>query len=517
MNLRFVIVLILAGVVYSANFWGYPIYILDEAKNAACAMEMRQRNDWVVPTFNNELRTDKPPLHYYFMRAGYSVFGINAFAARLFSVLLGIGTVLAVYLFGRKLINEGAAFYAALIMICSLHLTVQFHLAVPDPYLIFFFVTGLLCFCYAYQFQKILYYYLFYGCIALAFMAKGPVAPALTGLIVLVFLIIRKDFSMVSLNKVKLWTGALLFLLIAMPWWILVGMETNGEWIKGFLFEHNLGRYTATMEGHRGIPGLAIVIVFAGMLPFSVWLPQAIRLAFKKNKENSLVLFSLIVMIIITLFFSFSKTLLPTYLGPCLPFVALLLGWYFNEVKANPSSSKLISPVIAVIISMALPVVGYLGLKADNQLTEIAPFSFLLVAGTVDALFMLYFMIRDSFEKGIYALMAGQIIMNILVFYLVVPSLLKTNPVSQSLSLIDQKPLLIYIQSNPAYIFNVGHPVPVAQSREEVARFIHEHPNGRVLTRASHLQDLTDLELIKEFEGKDLFENPVTVVLKRKN
>ena len=60
-----------------ANFWGFPIYILDEAKNSACAMEMMQRGDWVVPTFNGVLRTDKPPLHYFFMISAFEMFGIS--------------------------------------------------------------------------------------------------------------------------------------------------------------------------------------------------------------------------------------------------------------------------------------------------------------------------------------------------------------------------------------------------------------------------------------------------------
>ncbi len=76
-----------------------PIYILDEAKNAQCAREMLQKQDFIVPTFNGELRTDKPVLHYYFMMAAYSIFGVNEFAARFFSVILGCLTVLLTYFF----------------------------------------------------------------------------------------------------------------------------------------------------------------------------------------------------------------------------------------------------------------------------------------------------------------------------------------------------------------------------------------------------------------------------------
>ncbi|HET6540195.1 MAG TPA: glycosyltransferase family 39 protein, partial [Chryseolinea sp.] len=75
MKLRFYIIVVLSIVVYSSNLGGFSIYILDEAKNASCAMEMMQRDDLIVPTFNGKLRTDKPPLHYYFMIASYKAFG----------------------------------------------------------------------------------------------------------------------------------------------------------------------------------------------------------------------------------------------------------------------------------------------------------------------------------------------------------------------------------------------------------------------------------------------------------
>ena len=49
----------------------YLIYILDEARNSEAAREMFVSGDYLVPYFNGELRTDKPPLHYYFMILGY--------------------------------------------------------------------------------------------------------------------------------------------------------------------------------------------------------------------------------------------------------------------------------------------------------------------------------------------------------------------------------------------------------------------------------------------------------------
>jgi 4-amino-4-deoxy-L-arabinose transferase-like glycosyltransferase len=56
-----ILITIISFVLISSNIGGLYIYALDEAKNSVCAREMLERGDLIVPTFNHELRTDKPP------------------------------------------------------------------------------------------------------------------------------------------------------------------------------------------------------------------------------------------------------------------------------------------------------------------------------------------------------------------------------------------------------------------------------------------------------------------------
>ena len=89
---------------------GSRLWDRDETRNARCAVEMQQRDDWVVPTFNDELRDAKPVLLYWLIRCSYAIFGINEFAARFPSALLGLGTILATYMIGRRLFNAQVGF-----------------------------------------------------------------------------------------------------------------------------------------------------------------------------------------------------------------------------------------------------------------------------------------------------------------------------------------------------------------------------------------------------------------------
>src|SRR5262245_36676038 len=87
--------LLVAVVGVLAIFFGLgdaKLWDRDEPRNARCAKEMMDRGDWVVPTFNGQLRTHKPALTYWIMIASYRTFGVNEFAARFGSASLGIGT-----------------------------------------------------------------------------------------------------------------------------------------------------------------------------------------------------------------------------------------------------------------------------------------------------------------------------------------------------------------------------------------------------------------------------------------
>src|SRR5690625_7363242 len=91
----YILIFFTAVILCFINLGGHPIYILVEAKNAEAASEMFVNNDWLVPTFNGELRTDKPPLHYWFMMISSKFFVVRAFSASLLSSVFGVFSILS--------------------------------------------------------------------------------------------------------------------------------------------------------------------------------------------------------------------------------------------------------------------------------------------------------------------------------------------------------------------------------------------------------------------------------------
>lgn len=71
-----------------------PPMPIDETRYLAVAWEMRHGGDWLVPHLNGELYSQKPPLLFWLINAGWSIAGLNGWSARLVTLgcsLLSLG------------------------------------------------------------------------------------------------------------------------------------------------------------------------------------------------------------------------------------------------------------------------------------------------------------------------------------------------------------------------------------------------------------------------------------------
>ena len=60
-------------------------------------------------------------------------------------------------------------------------------------------------------------------------------------------------------------------LLVAAPWYIAVGIKTDGAFLREFFVTHNLDRATSAMEGHRGAPWYYPLAMLVGFFPWSIF------------------------------------------------------------------------------------------------------------------------------------------------------------------------------------------------------------------------------------------------------
>lgn len=414
-NVSLLMVTLASAVVLLSNLGGPRLWDRDEPRNASCAAEMLERGDWVVPVMNSELRTHKPVMLYWVTMVFYSLGGVNEFTARLGSALAGVGAALLTYAIGNRLFSSKAAFWGAISLATMLMFNVAARAATPDSLLIFFIVSTLAAFVYALTWTEtpsrgqlpLGMAAVMYLAASGAVLTKGPIGLILPLAIAGAYLMSLgyefpqladrtwKAFFKQVLSAVlqtpkrffiALWQlrplmGAAIVAVVAIPWYVWVAVRTNGEWPNGFFFEHNLHRFNESMEGHGGSIFYYPVALLVGSFPWSALLIPICLLLRKEwpAEQRRGIIFCLCWVGVIVGLFSLAQTKLPSYITPCYPGLALVVGWFLARVTepvAIQSRQWTIASGVVLIVTgigmfVGLPIAATMFLPGEQWLAAL--------------------------------------------------------------------------------------------------------------------------------------------------
>ena len=326
---RFVHILLLlaVGSALAFPFLAAPsLWDDDEGVNAECAREMAEAGTWIVPVFNWELRTAKPVLLYWLLRASYDAFGTNEFAARLPSALAYLGSILLTYSLGRRMLDPATGLLAGVIAASTLELVKLGRAVTPDSTLVFCLLLYFWAFWRGHDNGGRRWFVPCGVASGLAMLAKGPVGLLLPAAVVGFHLLQHRELGRMLDRRMT--GGVAAWILVAVPWYGLVTAETRGEWTRAFFLKENLGRSTEPMESHGG-PWLYYLPVLAVFLaPWSSFLLATLRDAWLRAKaggpEARALRFLLVWVAVVVVGFSLSATKLPHYVAPAYPALAIL-------------------------------------------------------------------------------------------------------------------------------------------------------------------------------------------------
>lgn len=516
------LVFVLCCALCFANVWGYPISILDEAKNTEAAREMFFGNHF-LPTFNGFLRTDKPPLHYFFMQISYTVFGINPFGARIFSALAGGFLGLVFFRYTARFTSKDMGLFSTFILYSSFFWLNEFHLAVPDPYLILFLSIAWLSFYDFTKHKKKSALFIFYSMIGLATLTKGPVAIGLSGLVALLFIIYKREISLKKIIKYRPFLGGLWVLIIAAPWFIWIHYATEGAFTQGFFVEHNLRRFSTTMEGHGGTFIVTLAFVFLGLFPFSLFLPQAIYHVYKFYKKNEFIAFCGIVSGVVIGFFCLSGTRLPNYTLPAMPFLAIIIAHFFEEYISLKSYKKwgiILSSSIISLVTLAIPVAVFILFKGKELSVYKWTFGILLLVLSGSYIYLIFnYLNKNNLPKFIYTIGAGWMLFSMIIFYFIFPQLWGMSPfVSAQKKIEPTSPIVVYKNYDPAFNINFKKTFKVYHDLDKLKNQLKKDPNTYGLTRnrniSTHSLEKKGFSII--LQEQTVFEGYKTIIFKIK-
>lgn len=324
------------------------------------ARSMIVRSDFVHPYWENAYFFSKPILSLWLMAAGMLVADVNApergiavyteWAVRTPFALLAMGGVLLVYLAVARTMNRRAGIWAAVILAtCPLYFFLARQAMVDMPFVSL--NTMALCSLMIALFSKERvrdgWLYAFYAFAGLAILAKGLLGLALPGAAVVGYILLSGDWRV--LTRVRLFTGALVTVAVAAPWYVAMILfdgkddESKTFFQRFFIHDHfkrlgfdpTKGQFIAGV--HTTTPNSTFVYYLEqlgyGMFPWVAAIPGALAWLLRPaepveepERERRARLFVIAWMLTSFAFFAFVATKFHHYIFPALPPLVMLLS-----------------------------------------------------------------------------------------------------------------------------------------------------------------------------------------------
>jgi len=369
-----------------------------ESYYPAAVREMVEAHSYIVPQMNYQIYFSKPIMTFWLLSSAYHIFGVNEFAGRFFGALFGVALTLAVYAVTRAIGGVRAGLLAGLLFAGSPLVLEYFRISSVDAFFTSFLGLAFCSLLMVVSAGRARWWPAIYISLALAVLTKGPAALVLFGAGLVVSLVaLRPPMSTLRFwsNKLHPFLGTAALLAVAAPWYVAVGLATKWLFLKVFFVYENLGR----ASGHTNLRAWYwwryIVVVAAGLLPWSVYLPAAYFDTFKSFLKRNIQqpcehpesapsldakVISVCSALTIILLFTISKTQMEPYILPAVAPLAIATALFAQQWSKDGAAgfgrwtvekfslvAMILGPLLAVASTVAAFVVKDQSLPAWSR------------------------------------------------------------------------------------------------------------------------------------------------------
>ncbi len=363
--------LVLAILLFRPGQSSMPPVDRDEPRYAQATMQMVESGNYVDVRFQDQPRYLQPAGIYWLQSLSVRAFGgpgiRQIWIHRVPSMLGAIAAVLLTALLGSRLFGRPVGIMAAVLLASCVLLGFEARLATIDATLLAVVLLGQLALSTVYLGRdgppRIGPALLFWAALGIGVMLKGPViALVLFGTLAALAVSERQVRWMRRLRPLP---GVLLMLVIALPWFIAIGVISGGDFFSRSVGHNFLGKVAQAQQAHGLPPGYYVV-----MFPLMFW-PGAL-VAVRglpwvwRTRRDPRVRFLLCWIVPTWLTFEVVATKLPHYVLPTYPAVAMLAaaaalapgGWALRSwQRALFLVFCAIWLVVGVVLSVGLPAV----------------------------------------------------------------------------------------------------------------------------------------------------------------
>ncbi len=301
--------------------------------------------------WNKEPFFDKPPLYFWLSGATMKVFGVGEFAARLPSVMAGLGTGVVLYFLAIVLFNKSTAILAFIVFTSTIGFLFRARTGNLDALFTFFILASILSFYKFYQ-QKLVKWSIAMGVIlGLGFLTKGALI-FLFPLLSLLYIIPRRRHRLLNLPFL---TGSIFIGIAISLTWVLFTFLNNGyPFIESFL-ANQLGKISTSSLFWKNFSLEYIWHLKSGLkLWFIPFIAGFIYVFLKWRNSHKIILIIYFVSLFIVLSFSENKS--NWFLMPLYPITALAIAYSLNVLgkKIGKKGTVIIIMISFFISSLQL-------------------------------------------------------------------------------------------------------------------------------------------------------------------
>ena len=476
----------------------------DESRYIQATVQMLETKDFVNINFLESPRLKKPPGIYWLQAISAvgikNIFFLDSAPIWAFRIPSAIGASVSIwitFLLGQLLFGRAQGLIAALLLMSSPIVIMESHIAKTDSVLLALFLCAL------YILVKIVFYedkklpkpsditvFAFWIIMSFTFLIKGPIALVILLLTIISYKVLKEPINFKDLKPIM---GIILFMLIILPWFILIKSGNNTDVLFNSIKKDMVLKLVSVQESHGAPPGSYLLSSILTAWPIALFIIPSALWCFK-NKDNKAVKFLLCSLIPSWLFFEIIPTKLLHYVLPLLPsFAILTAAMIVSSVKDK--KFKGISENFIVKCLSTLPFLGGVIIAAGiiyigNRYGEGLTLSILLIASIyVFSSFLCgYFLYIKSFIKAALVVIICNIIALKLLIILIPNQLQKIWVSERIYSQIQDKNLsevfLLLGYSEPSLIFRLGSQTKIVSSNKEAINLIlHKNINYIIIER----------------------------------
>ncbi len=326
-------VFILTYLVFLGSF---PLLDSDETRYADIARNMFNSKDFITLYLDGKIFWDKPPLYFWLENLSFLCFKtVNEFSVRMPTILCALSILTVVFFTVRKAVSTKTAVISTLILMTSVEFVIFSKISLLDMVLAANITIAVCCGFLTYfvrEENKKYFWWLFYIFSGFGILSKGiPAVVIPWG--TMFFIGLWKKNLREFFKKEYFGIGIILFLLITLPWHIVMYKIHGFEFIREYIIKHHFYRFIGSPEiGRMHSPVYYIPTFLIGFLPWSFMfffsLPKM-----AEEKHHDFIIMNLIGLIFGFLFFSLARTKLITYILPLYPFAAIICSRFWTEIR----------------------------------------------------------------------------------------------------------------------------------------------------------------------------------------